>query len=155
MLHKAPLRELGNKTAARYFLASVTMAITKQSAHKERRKARACMKHDLLPCFEEWMQATATMENSEEVLETLKTELPHDLAIPPMDLQAKENHNLKRHLFPKVHCSTMGNASNRKLPGQMPREDVSIGTMGGTSGKQKPAASSDDLRDTVLIPRSG
>ena len=93
------------------------------------------------------------MENSEEVLETLKTELPHDLAIPPMDLQAKENHNLKRHLFPKVHCSTMGNESNQKLPGQTPgEEDVSIGTMGGTSGKQKLAASSDDLRDTVSIP---
>ena len=35
-------------------------------------------------------QATATMENSVQVLETLKTELPHDLEIPPLDLQAKE-----------------------------------------------------------------
>ena len=56
------------------------------------------------------------MENGAEVLETLKTELPCDLAIPPVDLQTKENHNLENHLYLKVHCRTMGNASNRKLP---------------------------------------
>jgi len=73
------------------------------------------------------------MENAAEVLETLKTELPCDLAIPPVDLQTKENHNLESHLYPKVHCRTMGNASNRKVPGQTPgEEDVPICPMGGT-----------------------
>ena len=72
------------------------------------------------------------MENGAEVLETLKTELPCDLAIPPVDLQTKENHNLENHLYLKVHCRTMGNASNRKLPGQTPRKDVPICPMGGT-----------------------
>ena len=78
------------------------------------------------------------MENGAEVLGTLKAELPCDLAIPPVDLQAKENHNLKSHLYPKVHCRTMGHASNRKLPGQTPGGDVSICPMAGAR-ETKPA----------------
>ena len=112
MLHKAPFRELGKKTAARYFLASVTMAITKQSAHKECRKARACMKHDLLPCFEERMQATATMENSVEVLETLKTELPHCRATSSAWMSRKII--MKRQLRLKINSALMARASNQK-----------------------------------------
>ena len=97
MLHKrarnqtcSPFRERGIKTAARYLLSPLTRAITKQSTHKEQVRARACMKQEPPTLFWGMDQATATMENSVQVLETLKTELPHDLEIPPLDLQAKE-----------------------------------------------------------------
>ena len=67
------------------------MAINKQSIHKERRKARACMKQDPpVSCFEEWMQAAATMENSVEVLQTLKTELPRCWATPLLSLMSRK-----------------------------------------------------------------
>ena len=80
----------------------------------------------LLPCFEEWIRQQPRWRTVCRFLKTQKTELPHDLGIPPLDLQAKENHNLKRYLFPKVHCSAMGNASNRKLPGQTPGEEDAV-----------------------------
>ena len=128
-----PFRELRIKTAARHLPAQLTMALTKHSTHRNSGKGGNARNRTFLPCFQEWKWATATMENAAEVLETLKTELPCDLAIPPVDLQTKENHNLESHLYPKVHCRTVGNASNRKLPGQTPgEEDASICPMGGT-----------------------
>lgn len=65
------------------------------------------------------------MENSAEVPETLKAELPHCQATPLLSLDVKKNHNLKRQLRLRINSALMARASNQKLPGQMPgRKDV-------------------------------
>lgn len=97
MLHKrarnqtcSPFRERGIKTAARYLLSPLTRAITKQSTHKEQVRARACMKQEPPTLFWGMDQATATMENSVQVLQTLKTELPHCWATPLLSLMSRK-----------------------------------------------------------------
>ena len=44
-------------------------------------------------------------------LKKLKTELPHDPAIPLLGIHS-EKMNLKRHMHPSVHCSTIYNSQD-------------------------------------------
>ena len=50
----------------------------------------------------------ATMKNSMEIPQNLKTELPYYTAIPPEYISGKtENYNLKRYMHYNVHSSTI------------------------------------------------
>ena len=42
-------------------------------------------------------------------VKTLKIELPHDPAIPLLGINPEKNHNSKRVMYHKVHCSSIYN----------------------------------------------
>ena len=49
------------------------------------------------------------MKNTMEVSQKLKLELPYDLAIPLLGIYQKKK-DLKRHMHPSVHSSTLYNS---------------------------------------------
>ena len=69
------------------------------------------------------------MENSTEVPQKLKTEVPYHPAIPFLGIsEENENTNLKRYMHPYVHSSIIYNSQDRKQPESinrwMDKEDV-------------------------------
>ena len=52
------------------------------------------------------------MENSMEVPQKLKTELPYDPAIPLLGIYLEKNDNAKRYMHLNTNCSTIYNSQD-------------------------------------------
>ena len=53
----------------------------------------------------------STMENR-FLGRNLEIKLPYEPAIPLLGIYLEKNHDSKRHMYPRVHCSTIYNSQN-------------------------------------------
>ena len=102
------IREMQIKSAMRYYIIPIRMAIIKKSTNNK---------------FWTWCEEKGTLLHFcwvyklvqplwRIVWKSLKIELSCDTAILLLGIYQEKNHNLKRYMHPNVHCSTVCNGQD-------------------------------------------
>ena len=99
------IREMQIITTMRY-LSEWLSSINQQ---ERRMLARMWRKGNTFPLLVGMQTGAATVENSKEIPQKLKVNLPFDAAIPLLEIYLNSNTSLKEHKHPYVHCSVIYN----------------------------------------------